>query len=228
MIWKNSLIRRFVVKLWRIYQCIHLKKRFVYLDFGVVFNPATKFGKYCRVHHSSEICDSSIGSFTYIGANSCLNNCEIGKFCSIASSVKIISSTHPTRDFVSTSPVFHSLQKQCGITFVSKQEFDEILLINGRSVIIGNDVWIGEGVKIIGGVTIGDGAILAAGAMVVKDVPPFAIVGGVPAKVIRYRFEKESIKDLLLNPWWNMPEHWLRENAKLFKDINIYLNQQDK
>ena len=84
---------------------------------------------------------------------------------------------------------------------------------------MGNDVWIGDGVKIMEGVTIADGTIVAAGANVVKDTEPYSIVGGNPARPIRYRFNEEQIKFLLDLKWWNKPENWIDEYAKYFDNI---------
>lgn len=112
---------------------------------------------------------------------------------------------------MSTHPAFYSTGKQCGITFVDKNLFEERLAVDGRSCIIGNDVWIGNDVRIIGGLRIGTGAIVGLGAVVTKDVPPYAIVGGVPAKVIRYRFEEKQIKELLDSHWWEKSEDYIKE-----------------
>ena len=91
--------------------------------------------------------------------------------------------------------------------------------MDSRSAIIGNDVWMGEDVKILEGVRIGDGAIVATGAVVTKDVPPYAIVGGVPAKIIRYRFEEEQTAYLQQLQWWNKDTAWLEHHAQEFADI---------
>ena len=88
---------------------------------------------------------------------------------------------------------------------------------------IGNDVWIGSDVRIIDGVSIGDGAVVAAGSVVTKDVPPYAIVGGVSSKIIRYRFDDATIKQLLELKWWNMHEDWIKENADKFTSIEAFL-----
>ena len=82
---------------------------------------------------------------------------------------------------------------------------------------IGNDVWIGSNATVLGGITVGDGAVVAAGAVVTKDVPPYAIVGGIPAKVIRYRFEPEKIKKLLEIQWWNWDDETIIKNKPLFE-----------
>ena len=87
---------------------------------------------------------------------------------------------------------------------------------------IGNDVWIGEDVKILGGVTIGDGALVAAGAVVIRDVPPYTIVGGVPAKVIKSRFEPSQVEFLLKFQWWNKDEDWIKNNVEKFQDITQF------
>ncbi len=86
--------------------------------------------------------------------------------------------------------------------------------------IIGNDCWIGENVFYVGGITIGDGAVVLAGAVVTKDVPPYAIVGGVPAKVLKYRYDDDTIQFLLRIKWWNNSIEWLRENWQLMTDID--------
>ncbi|MGN1275552.1 MAG: CatB-related O-acetyltransferase, partial [Floccifex sp.] len=82
--------------------------------------------------------------------------------------------------------------------------------------VIGNDVWIGNNVTILAGVSVGDGAVLAAGAVVTKDVPPYAIVGGVPAKILRFRFDDGTIKELQKLEWWNKNPDWIKEHKDQF------------
>ncbi len=143
-----------------------------------------------------------IGVFTYIrGAHGRLapGVSSIGRYCSIAPDVVAGESTHPT-GWLSTHP-FQYGHKDFA-RFVKKPT--SRLQPDGLNepVKIGNDVWLGAGADIMRGVTIGDGAIVAAGAVVTKDVPPYAIVGGVPARLIRYRFEPGLIADLLAVRWW--------------------------
>lgn len=166
-----------------------------------------------------------LGMGSYIGKRSVLS-ANIGRFCSISNDVVCNPGTHPyTIPFVSTSPCFFSLNpthSQCGSTFAKDNLFDEFRFIDKEkriAVEIGNDVWIGERVILVGGIHIGDGAMVLAGAVVTKDIPPYAIVGGVPAKIIRYRYDEETIKWLLEIKWWNNTIEWFEENWKLLTDI---------
>ena len=94
-----------------------------------------------------------------------------------------------------------------------------------HSVVIGNDVWIGSNVKILAGVTVGDGAVIAAGAVVVKDVPPYHVAGGVPAKLIKSRFDDETIASLLKIQWWNWAPNVIRERADSFENIESFIEK---
>lgn len=154
----------------------------------------------------------TIGEYTYIGNRTKLANVTIGKFCSIASDVKIGLGRHPTTEFISTYPAFYS-KYNCGCltSFTEYQKYEEF-----QNIIIENDVWIGENAIVLDGVKICNGAIVAAGAVVTKDVPAYSIVGGVPARIIKYRFSEEKISLLESFKWWNKPIKWIIINADFF------------
>lgn len=163
-----------------------------------------------------------VGFGTYISEQSVLVNMSVGRYCAIGPFVHVINGKHPTREFVSIHPAFYSTAGQAGFSYVTKNRFDEFTYVNSEKehfVCAGNDVWIGDSVSIMEGVTIADGTIIAAGAVVVKDTEPYSIIGGVPAKVIRYRFDQEDIDFLLSLQWWNQGEKWIREHAQYFDNI---------
>ncbi len=164
---------------------------------------------------NSAISECHVGSFSYLGSGARLFRTRLGKFCSVAADFLSSPGMHPAR-FVSTSPVFWWPVSLAGVTFCAKESFSA----NG-SVDIGNDVWIGARVVVRDGVRVGDGAIIGAGAVVVDNVAPYAIVGGVPAKLIRFRFEERTIQRLLITKWWEWPEDRLRAAQPYFATDKI-------
>lgn len=163
-----------------------------------------------RIHHHKGI---RIGKYSY-GYKSMLYTGtrlkSIGAFTSIAPNVKLSAGNHPLT-YVSTHPFAYL--KEFG--FVKTTDTSAIL--NNEDIHIGHDVWIGESAIILTGVTIGHGAVVAAGAVVTKDVPPYAIIAGVPAKVLRYRFNPATVKKLLASRWWEWPDADIRTKFTLFK-----------
>ncbi len=184
-----------------------------------VVSKGTRFGKYVTVYNNVQLKNCNIGDLTYISDGTVLVHTRIGKFCAIGPGVQCGIGDHPTHKFVSIHPVFYSIYRQSQLTFADKSYFGEY-----KPVEIGNDVWIGASAVVRGGVRIGDGAIVGAGAVVTKDVPPYAIVGGIPARVIRYRFSEAEVKALLDLQWWNQEMSWLKVNWKRFHDIQEFIN----
>lgn len=166
-----------------------------------------------------------MGYASYIGTNTKLSKTYIGRYTSIAADVSIIFGNHPSRDFVSTHNAF-CFANGYRVCYTEKQHCftaEEIVPYADAEkkyfCTIGNDVWIGQGVKIKCGVKIGDGAIVGAYAVVTKDIPPYAIVGGVPARLIRYRFEEDDIRWLQELRWWDKDKEWLEKYGNKFYDI---------
>ena len=172
-----------------------------------------------RIKRFCKLINVKIEDYSYIANNSHLINCSVGKFCSIGPFVKIGLGKHPVDRF-STSPIFYSTKNPLRINLVSQDTFKEF-----EEVSIGNDVWIGANATIMDGVKIGDGAIVAAGAVVTKDVPDYAIVGGVPARIIKYRFEESIIQKLKTVKWWEMDLNRLSNYEREFENIELFLNK---
>jgi acetyltransferase-like isoleucine patch superfamily enzyme len=171
---------------------------------------------------STGVClrDVQIGDYSYLGPGCNCADASIGKFCSIASEVWIGMGTHPLEPFTSTHPIFYLRGPFPSWNFADRNRRSEYV-----HTIVGNDVWIGLRAALLDGVTVGDGAVIAAGAVVTKDVPPYAIVAGVPARIIRYRFTPQIVQSLLEFRWWDRDQEWLRANWLRFHDVERLLRE---
>ena len=212
--WMKQLLKRWVLRLkW------HGKLQ---LEQGCDIALQAQFEGMNKIYSHSSF-GGILGYGSYIGHHSSLT-AKIGRFCSISNHVICNAGIHPFQaPFATTSPCFFSLRKQNGATFATQQMLNEIKTTDNEGAFdceIGNDVWICEGVFINGGIHIADGAVVLAHAVVTKDVPPYAIVGGVPAKIIGYRYDEATIKWLLNVQWWNNPIAWFRAHWSLLCDID--------
>lgn len=181
----------------------------------------TKFiGSNINIYSRVNLINSRIGKYSYIGQNSICTNIYIGSYCSISSGFTCAFGRHPLDNNVSTHPFFYSKtynKKLEGNRFEEYKYVDDKRMYKAK---IGNDVWIGTNVTILDGVTIGDGAVIGAGSVVTKDVEAYSIVVGVPAKKIRYRFDKETINFLNNLKWWDKDDAWLKKYSDKFDNIN--------
>ncbi len=204
-----------------------MKNIFLYLLSKIIKKSQISSIKKCKIHKTSKVMasglyyNSTVGRFTYFGYGCRVVNCSIGAFCSISDDVYIGGGGHPL-NHVSTSPVFHKGKNILGKVFYPHE------FVPTRKTSIGNDVWIGYGAIIKSGINIGTGAVIGTGSVVTKDIPPYEIWAGNPAKLIRSRFSVEIIDKLLSSKWWEMPEDWLYENAEIFSNVEKFIEKVDK
>lgn len=155
----------------------------------------------------------NLGKHSYLGGGCSSGHEEtrVGKFCSIASNVSLGVARH-SMSSLTTFPIglIGEYKKNFTDNIKYEQKCNEDW-VGSLPVIVGNDVWIGQGVIVLGGITIGDGCVIGAGSVVTRDVPPYAVVVGAPAKIIKYRFSQEIIDDLLYLKWWDLPDKTIVE-----------------
>ena len=221
-------MKRIFRKLLKYYLIYINRKKNNMISWKTVLDTKTIFEDHIKICEQVWLLGSFVGRGTYLAGKNNLNNTYIGRFCSIATDVSLISGMHPSNTFISTHPSFYSTKKQAGFTFVNEDKFKEYKYTHkGYSVEIGNDVWIGTRVMIKSGVKIGNGAIIGAGAVVTRDIEPYAIYGGVPAKKIRMRFNDEEIVNIQKLKWWENNMEWLKTNANKFEDFISFQSCED-
>ncbi|EKT59812.1 MULTISPECIES: CatB-related O-acetyltransferase [Providencia] len=173
------------------------------------------FSDNVRLYKNTYLYNVSVGRHSYF-SNTFSAYASFGNFCSIGPNTIVGGlGKHPT-DQISTHPIFFSTRKQSGRSFVEENHFTEF-----AQTIIGNDVWIGANAIVLDGVKIGNGVIIAAGAVVTKDIPDYAIVAGIPAKIIKFRYSENLINKLNNIKWWELDDERLREYAPLFINNNL-------
>lgn len=160
-----------------------------------------------QINRSNMIVNSTIGAYSYTGMNTVIKHASVGKFCSISWNVSVSGGGH---NYNAITP--HPFTQLPSFGIVSDKTDIEI-----KKIVIGNDVWIGMNSCILQGITIGDGAVIGAGSVVTKDVPPYSIVAGNPARILKYRFDSEMIDKLLHLKWWDLPIEVIQKNIHSFK-----------
>ena len=198
-----------------------IKNRFNKLNYSI--DNLSSIDVYSKIFSNVQIINSSIGKYSYVQSNSILFNSEIGNYCSIANDVKIGLAEHPIH-FVSTSPVFYDPSQPLP-KFMADEKVYESCIVKTE---IQSDVWIGAGVLIKSGVIVGTGSIIGAGAVVTKDVEPYAIVVGNPARVLKKRFTEDKVARLLKSEWWNLDEAYLKQVWKKFSSLEHFLDEIEK
>lgn len=212
-----NVMKKKVKKVLSIFLPQQIYKRIIYRS---LYKNKCKLGNYCEIDgvniiknnvmmsDYSTITNSEIDIYTSVGRNSRIFNSKIGKFCSISWNVTIGATSHP---YSTISSHAFPYTPYAG-NFVKEK------IKNDVKTNIGNDVWIGCNSVIMPGINIGDGAVIGAGSVVTKDIEPYAIYGGVPAKLIKYRFDKETIKRLLEVKWWDKEISSIKENIRYFQN----------
>ena len=190
---------------------------------NVSVNGNCVFERGVRAGKNVEFSNVYVGMASYFSSNNSVINASIGRFCSIAPYARIGLGTNLFKNFVTTHPAFYLKRQTLPVCYADKNYKNNAELYPRTT--IGNDVWIGENALLKSGIIIGNGAIIGAGAVVTKDVAPYSIVGGVPAKLIRYRFPNEEISFLEEFKWWDKSDMWLRDNWEDLLDMEKFVKK---
>ncbi|MEM9011056.1 MAG: CatB-related O-acetyltransferase [Pseudomonadota bacterium] len=206
---RRALMRR---RLQRRHGLVSLGPEF---DYTIADNNTFEEG--CRLGGPAYVAGSSFGAYSYVEVGCRVSLTDIGRFCSIGPYSVIGMPEHP-HTYVSTHPYFYRSLRHIGYDRVAEDQHVDL-----TRTTLGHDVWIGHGAIVKSGVEIGHGAIIGAGAVVTRDVPPYAVVAGVPARVLRYRFDPPVIEALLASRWWERDLDWLRRHSDDMRDVDAML-----
>lgn len=215
--------KRYIKVKW--FQIRGIRKR-IRLDSSCSIAMSSEFEGCNRIGRNSAF-GGYLGYGSYIGTD-CHISASIGRYCCVGNQVRVAQGNHPIHEWVSLHPAFFSVAKQANFTYVKQNEYDEYTYADENrrtAIVVGNDVWIGDNVLIIAGVKIGDGSVIAAGTVVTHDVPPYTVIGGVPAKIIKRRFSEDQIDFLLEFKWWQKNRAWIEENYKYFRNIEEFIER---
>lgn len=179
----------------------------------------SELGKWTDIGPNSSVRETVIGDYTYTAGDNQIIYANIGKFCSIASHVRVNPGNHPTWRVTQ----HHATYRRAMYGFSNSDDAEFFEWRRDHKVTIGHDVWIGHGAIIMPGIHIGTGAVVGASAVVTKDIEPYTIVAGVPAKPIRKRFSDEVIKQLLAIAWWDWSREVMEERINDFNDLDQFL-----
>lgn len=192
------------------------RHRHVSIGHNVAIGENCHFGAHVSLQSDTRVSNVTMGDYSYLGGGSSVQHATIGKFCSIGPGVRLGLGLHPI-DHVSTYPGFFSADASGSVPFLKDTIIDEHVPIR-----IGNDVWIGAGAFIMDGVHIGHGAVIGAAAMVTRDVEPYSVVGGVPARELRKRFSEDMVAFLLDLRWWDKDKAFLQAHAESFRSPETF------
>jgi len=174
-----------------------------------------------KIESGSSIVNSVFDKYSFCGYDCTIINCDIGAFCSIANNVMVGGAQHPM-EWVSTSPLFYAGRDSIRKKFSSHNRGGD------ARTSIDHDVWIGEYALIKAGVHIGAGAVIGMGSVVIKNVAPYTIVAGCPAKVIRKRFDDNTVNELLAIKWWEFDDEALHKYAKFITSPEDFIREVKK